>query len=141
LDPSNPSQYHVVTIYRKFYKKVQNSYRYEILIYIDGSLETALPEFYSSSIFYDNIIFNKGNYNMNLFDIKYYSPLSSEQKPVWNDADIARYFYTYAYMYGLTIDNFETLVSINNYVTQGFHIDTPSIKNPDVNTKMVSVDV
>lgn len=141
LDPSNPSQYHVVTIYRKFHKKVQNSYRYEILVYIDGSLETALPEFYSSSIFYDNIIFNKGNYNMNLFDIKYYSPLSSEQKPVWNDADIARYFYTYAYMYGLTIDNFETLVSINNYVTQGFHIDTPSIKNPDVNTKMVSVDI
>lgn len=142
LDSSDSNKFNLITIYKKFYKTINNQNYYEVLVYIDGILEGALPTFSDTEIYYKSIKFNNVNFICNLFDVKYYSPYKQvingveQEVSTFKDPDITRYYYTYASKYNKTLSSdINNLVKINNCLND-FQIDT---LYGNENTRMVSL--
>ena len=141
LDPYDASKYHLLTFYRKYYGELESGSGFEILVYLDGVLEGALQQITTSSKIFDSIIFYKTGYSINLFDILYF-PQTDNNTGFFNDADISRYWYTYndfkqTERYSQSEILF--LKEIGNIVS-GFKLNSKSVLDSSVNTKMVEVD-
>lgn len=142
LDSRDSNKFNLITIYKKFYKTIGTQNYYEILIYVDGVLEGALPKFSTTEIYYNSVTFNKINFICNLFDIKYYSSHKEiinnveQEVSTFKDSDITRYYYVYLSKYNKTpISDLNDLVKINNCL-DSFQIDT---LYGEENTRMVSL--
>ena len=135
LDPSKNSAYHLITLYKRYYREVstQNTIYYEYNIYIDGCLEGVIKKFTTVETQYSSITFNNISYCINLFDLIYYTKYS--QGNIFSDAEITRYYYTYLSKY-CYIENTDK-ININNIVQDYFKID--SIED-GLDTGMVSVN-
>ena len=90
--------YHLISVYRRFVKEEEelNRKHYELCIYIDGILETALSRYTTYSPVYTDITLYPNNYFINTLELSYF-PHSSDtiNSHYLTDAGIVRYWYTY----------------------------------------------
>lgn len=143
IDPSNSSKYHLLTLYRKHYTDIDSEPRFEFLVYLDGVLEGALPNIEPVSTLFKQIVFYNTGFSINLFDIMYFPySSSSETNNFFTDADISRYWYTYNYFYSTgkySDEKLDFLLSINS-VASKFKLNSKSVLDDTINTKMVGLN-
>lgn len=70
-DLTEPTKYHLITIYSNYIKTIQNQSYYEINIYIDGILEATFSNLHNGPMLINSIILNNINCASNLIDIDY----------------------------------------------------------------------
>lgn len=141
MDKVNQEKYHLITIYKKYCTTLGTTRYYEFLVYIDGKLEGATSTYISTEVFYKTIQFSPKTYYINLFDVMYFGQNINEdgnEIGCWTDADIVQFFYTYELKYGKTVNDFSTLVAVNE-LCKNFITDTVDLVS-GADVQMVSID-
>lgn len=96
LDDSMSTNYHQLSIYKRFERREGNNYWKGIYIYLDGVLEGAIKNFVTVHQEYTGVVFYPGNYYVN--EIEYHCFQHSDQSSsiTWfTDNAFVGYYYTY----------------------------------------------
>lgn len=126
--------YHLLTIHKRYYIEKGNGNKYfELLIYIDGHLETTT--IINANPKYTKLIFNNSVYNCNFLDILQFNVSDLSKLP--QDSDISEYFYTWVYKFGRQslVPNFDDMVTLHGVIQNNFVFDAGD------NKKMVGVTI
>lgn len=95
LDDSNKSNYHLLSIYKKFERHTGNNYYRGIYVYIDGILEAAFNDYTTLNMKVQNVTLYNCNCLINLLELSYFQHDSDSATTYLNDNDILRYYYSY----------------------------------------------
>ena len=128
------SNYHLLTIHKRFFKEKGNGNRYfEFNVYIDGKLEATT--ILNSNPKYTKLEFKQSVYNCNFLDILQYN--TTNFKDLLTDSDITKYFYTWVYKFSKQslVPNFDEILDINRTIQNKFILDSGP------NKRMVGVDI
>ena len=99
---SNSSNYHLISLYKRYLYHNGSTPYYEICVYLDGTIEGAMQAFSNSSAIWNSIILHSGNYSVNLVEISYlahsndYYEDDSGNITYLDDIAISEYHYKYA---------------------------------------------
>ena len=93
-------KYHLLTIYKRFISKAAgNNNKYEIIIYLDGVIEAAIPAFVQENVSYRYIKLYNSNFSLNNVDVSYFThtdaPNREETDTDLDDTYITQYYYAY----------------------------------------------
>ena len=96
LDDTNPTNYHLISIYKRLEYREGGNYWKGIYIFIDGILEGVFREFTTVHDRYSGITFYPNNYYSNLFESTCFRHVSgSDELTYLTDHDLLGYYYTY----------------------------------------------
>ena len=114
------SNYHLISIYRRFVRGGVNQYS-ELCVYIDGVLELVAPNYMVTQEIYGSIKLWPSNYYINLLEISYFThnDPDAEKYTYMTDAGIVRYWYTYRQRIKKEL---EIDTNLLNYIENGFSL-------------------
>ena len=143
--PSNYSNYHLLSIYKRFEFKDGNNYFRSIYIYLDGVLEGVFDVMTAEHKQYKSVSFYPGNYYVNLIESS--SFLHTADTPLLNytwleDNDMVGYNYSYREkLLNLNVEEYEKVL-YNNFKTftrdseNYIHTNDTAIENIAINSKI-----
>ena len=112
------SKYHLLNIYKRFVKKVNNDNYYEICIYIDGVFEQAFNGYVNTENAYTSIILNPSNFSLNMIEMTYFNnnievgSVTDNNMMGMDDAAISQYWYKYCELYRNRVGYNESFVEL-----------------------------
>ena len=108
FDITDKEKYHLLNILIRNVESNPDLRKYEMIIYIDGYIEKAITQYFSTdkTLILNNIVLNEGNYAIDLLDVAYVS-FDPDYTAIRNidDTDIVQYWYKYRHSNGLITEN------------------------------------
>lgn len=96
LDDSVSTNYHQLSIYKKFERREGNNYWKGVYVYLDGVLEAAMKNFVTVHQEYTDVVFYPGNYYVNEVEYHCFQHSDQSSSTTWlTDNDFIGYYYTY----------------------------------------------
>lgn len=102
-------KYHLISIWSRRIKNVNNTSYYETVLYIDGIAESAQQSIFSTNLDVKSIVLGVGNYSINMIDVAYLQLTNdvdqNQQKDLSMMTDLNESVYYYAYRKNVLEDN------------------------------------
>lgn len=125
------NSYHLITIYKRAVKKINNLTTYETCVYIDGVLEPSFKTMQQTgSVKWDELTCHIGNYSIEYLEVSYFNHSENNgsyfyepNRTYFNDTDVVFHYYSYCDLFEKFEENYlNTFKDVYN-IAKGMEID------------------